>query len=70
MILLLKKNLALDVPLSSFLQVFAAGTGEVLTYHQEEVAQLYPQEGWVEQDPMALLKSVLTCIEKTVENLR
>lgn len=50
--------------------VFAAGTGEVLTYHQEEVAQLYPQEGWVEQDPMALLKSVLTCIEKTVENLR
>lgn len=54
----------------SFHQIFSAATGEVLTYHQEEVAQLYPQEGWVEQDPSALLKSVFTCIEKTVENLR
>ncbi|KAK4317811.1 hypothetical protein Pmani_011135 [Petrolisthes manimaculis] len=50
--------------------VFSAGTGEVLTYHQEEVAQLYPQEGWVEQDSTELLKTVLTCIDKTVENLR
>ncbi|XP_069164684.1 glycerol kinase isoform X2 [Procambarus clarkii] len=50
--------------------VFSAGTGEVLTFHQEEVSQIYPKEGWVEQDPTALLKSVLTCIEKTVANLR
>ncbi|CAL4086780.1 unnamed protein product [Meganyctiphanes norvegica] len=50
--------------------VFAAGSGEVLTYHQEEVAQLYPKEGWVEQDPDELLNSSLKCIEKTVDNLR
>ena len=52
------------------MQVFAAGSGEVLTYHQEEVAQLFPQEGWVEQDPMQLLNSAINCITKAVENLR
>ncbi|XP_050703171.1 glycerol kinase-like isoform X2 [Eriocheir sinensis] len=50
--------------------VFSANTGEVLTYHQEEVAQIYPNEGWVEQDCNGLLKSVHTCIEKAVENLK
>ncbi|MCL4125198.1 UNVERIFIED_CONTAM: hypothetical protein GTU68_062180, partial [Idotea baltica] len=51
-------------------QVFAAGSGELLTYHQEEVVQLYPQKGWVEQKPNELLETVHTCIEKTVENMK
>ena len=42
----------------------------MLTYHQQEVAQHYPNEGWVEQDPQELLHTVRLCIEKTVENLR
>ncbi|XP_063868538.1 glycerol kinase-like isoform X5 [Scylla paramamosain] len=50
--------------------VFSATTGEVLTYHQVEVAQHYPKEGWVEQDCNELLKSVHTCILKAVENLK
>ncbi|MPC32105.1 Glycerol kinase [Portunus trituberculatus] len=50
--------------------VFSATTGEVLTYHQVEVAQHYPKEGWVEQDSNELLKSVHTCILKAVENLK
>ncbi|KAF2354130.1 Glycerol kinase [Trinorchestia longiramus] len=50
--------------------IFAAGSGEVLTYHQEEVVQLFPKEGWVEQDPMQLLNSVTTCITKAVDNLK
>ncbi|XP_076060393.1 glycerol kinase 1 isoform X2 [Oratosquilla oratoria] len=50
--------------------VFSASTGEVLTYHQVEVEQQYPKEGWVEQDPLVLLDSVHTCIENTVKNLR
>lgn len=41
-----------------------------MTYHQEEVAQLYPNEGWVEQDCNVLLNSVHTCIMKAVENLK
>ena len=53
-----------------FEQVFAAGTGEVITYHQEEVAQFFPNEGWVEQDPMELLSTVHVCIARAVENLK
>lgn len=41
----------------------------MLTYHQVEVAQIFPREGWVEQDPMAIISAVEECIEKTTENL-
>lgn len=53
-----------------FFQIFAANSEELLTYHQEEVKQLYPKEGWVEQKPMELLESVYTCIDKAIENLK
>ncbi|KAK7086368.1 hypothetical protein SK128_004638 [Halocaridina rubra] len=50
--------------------VFAANTGEIITYHQEEVPRVYPRSGWVEQDPAVLYQSVIICIEKVVDNLR
>ncbi|XP_067007034.1 glycerol kinase 3 [Anabrus simplex] len=50
--------------------VFAAETAEVLTYHQVDIAQICPREGWVEQDPMEILAAVNECIEKSIENLK
>ncbi|XP_063241536.1 glycerol kinase 3-like [Bacillus rossius redtenbacheri] len=50
--------------------VFAASTGEVLTYHQVEVLQQFPHEGWVEQDPLEILEAVTECVARSVENLR
>ncbi|KAF8790083.1 glycerol kinase-like [Argiope bruennichi] len=55
---------------SSRFLVFAPDTAEIVTYHQIETKQIYPQAGWVEQDPMEILSSVLTCIDRTVEKLR
>jgi len=52
------------------LQVFAAETSELLTYHQIEIVQMCPREGWVEQDPLQILKAVKDCMEITVNNLR
>lgn len=52
------------------LQVFAAQTAEVLTYHQVSVPSICPSEGWVEQDPTLLMNAVIECVEKTVENLK
>jgi glycerol kinase len=52
------------------LQVFAANTAEVLTYHQKELNVSYPQEGWVEQNPMEILDAVHECLNQTVENLK
>lgn len=50
-------------------QVFAAETSELLTYHQIEIRQMCPREGWVEQDPLQILKAVKDCVEITVDNL-
>lgn len=49
--------------------LFKAGTAEILCYHQLELSHVTPNEGWVEQDPMKILRIVTECIEKTVEKL-
>lgn len=45
------------------LQVFAANTSEVLTYHQVALKRFSPQEGWIEQDALEILNAVRECIE-------
>jgi glycerol kinase len=42
---------------------------EVVCFHQQEIAQLHPQEGWVEQSPTEILDVVNECIEKCIEKL-
>ncbi|XP_022902875.2 glycerol kinase 2 [Onthophagus taurus] len=49
--------------------LFKAGTTEVVASHQEELTKKFPQEGWVEQDPMEILNAVYTCIQKGIEKL-
>lgn len=49
--------------------IFKANSSEVVAYHQKELAQRFPQEGWVEQDPCEILEVVTTCIQKAVEKL-
>lgn len=54
---------------SSRFLVFSIETGELVTYHQVEVEKIYPNEGWVEQDPVKILDSVLMCIEVVAKKL-
>ncbi|XP_075826955.1 glycerol kinase-like [Microtus pennsylvanicus] len=49
--------------------VFNPKTAELLNYHQVEIKQEFPKEGWVEEDPKEILQSVYDCIEKTCEKL-
>ncbi|CAK1588583.1 unnamed protein product [Parnassius mnemosyne] len=49
--------------------IFKANSSEVVAVHQKELEQHFPQEGWVEQDPLEILNVVTTCIEKAVEQL-
>lgn len=49
--------------------IFKANSCEVVVTHQKELEQRFPQEGWVEQDPYAILEVVTTCINKSVEKL-
>nr|CAD7439403.1 unnamed protein product [Timema bartmani] len=50
--------------------VFSARTSEVIASHQMEISKMYPQEGWVEQDPVVILDAVKECIQRTVDKLR
>ncbi|CAG2055494.1 unnamed protein product [Timema podura] len=50
--------------------VFSARTSEVIASHQMEISKMYPQEGWVEQDPIVILDAVKECIQRTVDKLR
>ncbi|CAH7019357.1 glycerol kinase [Phodopus roborovskii] len=49
--------------------IFNPQTASVLSYHQIQIKQEFPKEGWVEQDPKEILQSVYDCIEKTCEKL-
>lgn len=49
--------------------LFKAGTADVVCFHQLELRQITPAEGWVEQDAEEILRVVEECIEKTVEKL-
>lgn len=49
--------------------LFKAGTTEVVASHQQELSQIHPQEGWVEQDPQEILNVVNICIENAIDKL-
>lgn len=55
---------------SSRFLVFAIDTGKMVTYHQEEVKNICPNEGWVEQDSEEIYQSVIKCIEIVVNKLQ
>lgn len=54
---------------STRFMIFRAGTNNVVCYHQIPVPSIYPQEGWVEQDPLFIYNAVIECIEEAVKKL-
>ncbi|XP_033122765.1 glycerol kinase-like [Anneissia japonica] len=49
--------------------VFSSKTSELICFHQTELSQTFPKEGWVEEDPLEILESVYSCIEETTKKL-
>ncbi|KAG1444245.1 hypothetical protein G6F56_010378 [Rhizopus delemar] len=43
--------------------------GSLITFHQIELQQHYPQPGWLEHDPYELLDSVNICMEHAIRKL-
>ena len=44
--------------------------GSIIASHQLEFPQIYPEPGWVEQDPAVILDTVHTCISETVKEMK
>ena len=42
--------------------------GEIFASSYREIAQFYPEPGWVEHDPYEILESVYRCIKEVLEN--
>ncbi|KAI8050042.1 glycerol kinase [Thamnidium elegans] len=40
--------------------------GSLVTFHQVELPQSNPKQGWLEHDPLDILNTVLECIDKTI----
>lgn len=49
--------------------IFRAESLEIVAQHQKSVTNIFPHEGWYEQDPLEILLVVVECIEKAVEKL-
>uniref|UniRef100_A0A915CLI8 glycerol kinase n=1 Tax=Ditylenchus dipsaci TaxID=166011 RepID=A0A915CLI8_9BILA len=49
--------------------IFEADTGDLVTSHQIEVRQLFPESGWVEMDPDEIYSTVMECIEQACNKL-
>ncbi|KAK9891524.1 hypothetical protein WA026_014761 [Henosepilachna vigintioctopunctata] len=49
--------------------LYKAGTVEEVASYQEELSSIFPQEGWVEQNPKRILEVVNICISKTIDEL-
>jgi glycerol kinase len=44
-------------------------SGNVVASSQQELPQLYPQPGWVEQDPLQILSTVTQCMQDAAQTM-
>lgn len=49
--------------------LFKCDSTEIVASHQKSVTNIFPQEGYYEQDPIEILQVVEECIEKAIEQL-
>ena len=62
-----KLILSIDQGTTSSRTLVFSGTGQVLFTAQEEFAQIYPQDGWVEHNPEAIWNSTLKTLRAAYE---
>lgn len=59
---------AIDQGTSSTKFIIYNHSGQQVGLHQLEHAQIYPQPGWVEHDPMEIWANTVTCIRRAMES--
>lgn len=64
----MKKILAIDQGTSSSRAIVFSDTGDILHVSQRELHLIYPQNGWVEQNPDDILADTFWCIQDCLKN--
>jgi glycerol kinase len=55
---------------SSRFLLFDVETSQVVAMKQKEIPAIRPKEGWLEEDPMIILSTVMDCIEEVCQECR
>ena len=61
--------LAIDQGTTGTRAAIVSDTGNLIATSYKEISQKYPMEGWVEQNPEEILKSVLHTTHKVVQDM-
>ena len=61
--------LAIDQGTTGTRAAIVSDTGNLIATSYKEISQKYPMEGWVEQNPEAIFKSVLHTTQKVVQDM-
>ena len=61
--------LAIDQGTTGTRAAIVSDTGNLIATSYKEISQKYPMEGWVEQNPEEILKSVLHTTQKVVQDM-
>lgn len=64
----MKKILAIDQGTTSSRAIVFLDTGDVLYTAQKELNLIYPQSGWVEQNPDDILRDTLWCVDECLQH--
>lgn len=64
----MKYLLAIDQGTTSTRAALFSISGEPIAQHQIEHRQYFPQNGWVEHDPLEIWQNTITCCQKTLES--
>jgi glycerol kinase len=62
--------IALDQGTTSSRTILFDGSGSIVRIAQEEFRQIFPQSGWVEHDPLEILKSQLNTLTRVISESR
>ena len=61
-----KYIIALDQGTTSSRSVLFSATGQIVDIAQQEFTQIFPQSGWVEHDPMEIMKSQMDTLSELI----
>lgn len=62
--------LAIDQGTTNSRAILFSRAGELISQHELPLAQYFPQDGWVEQDPIEMFQNTVTCCRVTLQKAK